>query len=59
MLSGPRTTTRRPAGRPDYIDIDTWSVGNPVLVFGDTNSRYTRACDNIATLTTQNALIDA
>ncbi|EJD36669.1 endonuclease/Exonuclease/phosphatase [Auricularia subglabra TFB-10046 SS5] len=39
--------------------IDTWSAGNAVLVFGDTNSRYRRAQDNIATFTTQNGLADA
>ncbi|KAL6410692.1 endonuclease/Exonuclease/phosphatase [Ilyonectria robusta] len=39
--------------------IDTWSVGNAVLVFGDTNSRYTRTADNIATFRTQNGLTDA
>ncbi|KAK0120133.1 hypothetical protein ONS95_011541 [Cadophora gregata] len=27
----------------DYINV--WSVGNAVLVFGDTNSRYTRTAD--------------
>ena len=31
----------------------------PVLVFGDTNTRYTRAEDNIALLGTQNDLKDA
>lgn len=41
----------------DYID--TWSIGNAVLVFGDTNSRYTRVADNIATFTSQNGLTDA
>ncbi|EOD47151.1 Mannose-binding lectin [Neofusicoccum parvum] len=41
----------------DYID--TWSTGNAVLVFGDTNSRYTRTADNIALFTTQNGLTDA
>ncbi|KAF2091354.1 endonuclease exonuclease phosphatase family protein [Saccharata proteae CBS 121410] len=41
----------------DYID--TWSTGNAVLVFGDTNSRYTRTADNIALFTTQNNLTDA
>ncbi|KAI1269375.1 endonuclease/Exonuclease/phosphatase [Xylariaceae sp. FL1019] len=40
----------------DYID--TWSIGNAVLVFGDTNSRYTRADDNIRVFNTQNSLID-
>lgn len=41
----------------DYID--TWSIGNAVLVFGDTNSRYTRTADNIAVFATQNGLTDA
>jgi hypothetical protein len=41
----------------DYIDV--WSVGNAVLVFGDTNSRYTRTADNIAIFTTQNGMTDA
>ncbi|EPS95407.1 hypothetical protein FOMPIDRAFT_1054218 [Fomitopsis schrenkii] len=41
----------------DYIDI--WSVGNAVLVFGDTNSRYTRTADNIDVFHTQNGLTDA
>ncbi|EFX04473.1 endonuclease exonuclease phosphatase family protein [Grosmannia clavigera kw1407] len=39
--------------------IDTWSVGNAVLVFGDTNSRYTRAADNITVFARQNGLTDA
>ncbi|KAF2137039.1 uncharacterized protein K452DRAFT_279216 [Aplosporella prunicola CBS 121167] len=41
----------------DYID--TYSVGNAVLVFGDTNSRYTRTEDNINLFHTQNNLTDA
>ncbi|KAI1341762.1 endonuclease/exonuclease/phosphatase family protein [Xylariaceae sp. FL0016] len=40
----------------DYID--TWSVGNAVLVYGDTNSRYTRAADNIRLFAEQNNLTD-
>ncbi|KAH7139653.1 endonuclease/Exonuclease/phosphatase [Dactylonectria estremocensis] len=40
----------------DYID--TWSVGNAVLVFGDTNSRYTRTADDIRNFRTQNGLTD-
>ncbi|KAI1782316.1 endonuclease/Exonuclease/phosphatase [Ganoderma leucocontextum] len=39
--------------------IDIYSIGNAVLVFGDTNSRYTRVADNIALFTTQNGLTDA
>ncbi|KZL81253.1 endonuclease exonuclease phosphatase [Colletotrichum incanum] len=41
----------------DYIDV--WSVGNAVLVFGDTNSRYTRTSDDIEVFGTQNGLTDA
>ena len=41
----------------DYID--TWSIGNSVLVFGDTNSRYTRPADGITVFETQNGLTDA
>ncbi|OHF03101.1 endonuclease/Exonuclease/phosphatase [Colletotrichum orchidophilum] len=40
----------------DYID--TWSVGNAVLVFGDTNSRYTRTADKIGVFASQNGLRD-
>lgn len=39
--------------------IDTWSKGNAVLVFGDTNSRYTRTTDDIASFSTQCGLTDA
>ncbi|KAH6657597.1 endonuclease exonuclease phosphatase family protein [Truncatella angustata] len=39
--------------------IDTWSIGNAVLVFGDTNSRYTRTADNITVFSKQNGLTDA
>ena len=38
--------------------IDTWSVGNAVLVFGDTNSRYTRTSDQISIFSTQNGMAD-
>ncbi|KAH8677663.1 endonuclease/Exonuclease/phosphatase [Xylariales sp. PMI_506] len=41
----------------DYID--TWSVGNAVLVFGDTNSRYTRTEDDITIFADQNGMTDA
>ncbi|KAF7714413.1 Uncharacterized protein PECH_001353 [Penicillium ucsense] len=42
----------------DYID--TWSVGNAVLVMGDTNSRYTRQDDTgIRVFKSQNNLQDA
>lgn len=40
----------------DYIDV--WSIGNAVLVFGDTNSRYTREGDVIPIFSTQNGLTD-
>ncbi|CUA77094.1 putative protein Mb0912 [Mycobacterium bovis AF2122/97] [Rhizoctonia solani] len=39
--------------------IDANSAGNAVIVFGDTNSRYTRSEDNIRLFTTQNGLTDA
>lgn len=35
------------------------SAGNAVLVMGDTNTRYTRAADNIRDLATRNGLTDA
>lgn len=41
----------------DYININ--SVGNAVLVFGDTNSRYTRVGDGITIFSTQNGMTDA
>ncbi|KAK8039038.1 hypothetical protein PG993_007449 [Apiospora rasikravindrae] len=41
----------------DYID--THSVGNAVVVFGDTNSRYSRTADVIRVFGTQNGLTDA
>ncbi|KAJ7166495.1 Endonuclease/exonuclease/phosphatase [Mycena crocata] len=41
----------------DYID--TWSVGNAVIVFGDTNARYTRPNDGVRIFSTQNGLTDA
>ncbi|KAK8086824.1 endonuclease/exonuclease/phosphatase [Apiospora phragmitis] len=40
----------------DYIDVH--SVGNAVLVFGDTNSRYSRTADAIRVFRTQNGLTD-
>lgn len=40
----------------DYISAN--SAGQPVLVFGDTNSRYTRTGDGIRVLSTQNDLTD-
>ncbi|KAI1351914.1 endonuclease/Exonuclease/phosphatase [Xylaria sp. FL0043] len=41
----------------DYIS--TWSTGNAVVVFGDTNSRYTRVGDIVPSFITQNELTDA
>ncbi|CAE6481796.1 unnamed protein product [Rhizoctonia solani] len=41
----------------DYVSTN--SVGNAVIIFGDTNSRYTRSEDNIRLLSTQNGLTDA
>ncbi|KAJ5798345.1 uncharacterized protein N7503_007641 [Penicillium pulvis] len=41
----------------DYID--TWSIGNAVLVMGDTNSRYTRSADTgIRLFKSQNDMAD-
>ncbi|MET9502642.1 jacalin-like lectin [Streptomyces sp. NPDC006622] len=40
----------------DFIQAN--SSGNAVLVMGDTNTRYTRAQDNIRTLVTENGLTD-
>ena len=39
--------------------IDTWSAGNSVVVFGDTNSRYTRVKDLVTVYQTQGGLTDA
>lgn len=39
--------------------VDTWSAGNAVIIFGDTNSRYTRTADNIGIFASQNGLTDA
>ncbi|KAL2802236.1 Endonuclease/exonuclease/phosphatase [Aspergillus granulosus] len=51
--------TARAANLQQVADyIDTYSVGNAVLVFGDTNSRYTRVGDGIRVFNTQNELID-
>ncbi len=38
--------------------INVWSIGNAVLVFGDTNSRYTRTADNIKSFGDQAGLTD-
>ncbi|MFJ8629476.1 jacalin-like lectin [Streptomyces sp. NPDC093568] len=41
----------------DFIQAN--SSGNAVIVMGDTNTRYTRAGDNIRTLVSENGLTDA
>ncbi|MFD9435815.1 jacalin-like lectin [Streptomyces sp. NPDC060002] len=41
----------------DFVQAN--SSGNAVLVMGDTNTRYTRAGDNIRTLADENGLTDA
>ncbi|KAI0539220.1 endonuclease/Exonuclease/phosphatase [Xylaria digitata] len=41
----------------DYIN--TWSTGNAVVVFGDTNSRYTRVADIVPSFLEQTGLTDA
>ncbi|MGI5290507.1 jacalin-like lectin [Nonomuraea polychroma] len=38
--------------------IQTHSAGHPVIVYGDTNTRYTRTGDNIRDLLAQNGLTD-
>ncbi|KAI9733594.1 MAG: hypothetical protein M1834_003196 [Cirrosporium novae-zelandiae] len=40
----------------DYME--TYSVGNAVIVAGDTNSRYTRTADNIRILSTEGNMTD-
>jgi hypothetical protein len=40
----------------DYIKVN--SVGNAVLVFGDTNARYTRIGDSIRVFQTQNGMVN-
>ncbi|CDR45717.1 CYFA0S19e02190g1_1 [Cyberlindnera fabianii] len=39
--------------------IDSSAYGEAVIIFGDTNCRYTRTDDNIAVFTTQNSMKDA
>ncbi|TVY12809.1 Sphingomyelinase, partial [Lachnellula arida] len=52
--------TARAANLQQVADyIDTWSIGNSVVLYGDTNSRYTRALDNITVFENQNSLTDA
>ncbi|KAF7289961.1 Jacalin-type lectin domain-containing protein [Mycena indigotica] len=51
--------TARAANLQQVADyIDTWSTGNAVLVFGDTNARYTRVGDGIRIFQTQNGMLD-
>jgi hypothetical protein len=40
----------------DYIKVN--SVGNAVLVFGDTNARYTSAGENIRVFQTENGMVN-
>ncbi|KAI5928085.1 endonuclease/Exonuclease/phosphatase [Camillea tinctor] len=55
----PDDLTARSANVKQVADyIDTWSVGNAVLIFGDTNSRYTRTGDSIRTFAEQNGMTD-
>lgn len=39
--------------------VDAWSTGNAAIIFGDTNSRYTRSADNITVFANQNGMTDA
>ncbi|KKA29457.1 hypothetical protein TD95_003107 [Thielaviopsis punctulata] len=49
----------RPANLAQVSDyISTWSTGNSVILFGDTNSRYTRTADNIGIFTEKNGMTD-
>ncbi len=41
----------------DFVQAN--SAGNAVIIMGDTNTRYTRAGDNIRTLASENGLTDA
>ncbi|KAI1381298.1 endonuclease exonuclease phosphatase family protein [Hypoxylon crocopeplum] len=51
--------TARAANLQQVADaIDVRSIGNAVLVFGDTNSRYTRAGDGTLVFSEQNGLTD-
>ncbi|KAI0181768.1 endonuclease exonuclease phosphatase family protein [Hypoxylon sp. FL1284] len=51
--------TARAANLQEVADaIDTRSAGNAVLVYGDTNSRYTRAADKITVFSEQNGMTD-
>lgn len=40
----------------DYISAN--SIGNAVLVYGDTNARYTSSGENIRTFETQNGMVN-
>lgn len=56
----PADITARAANLKQVSDhIKTYSDGNPVLVFGDTNSRYTRTGDVPSIFTTENGMTDA
>ncbi|XXG97490.1 hypothetical protein Hte_003793 [Hypoxylon texense] len=51
--------TARAANLQQVADaIDTRSIGNAVLVYGDTNSRYTRTGDGIRVFSEQNDMTD-
>lgn len=56
----PGDLTARAANLKEVSDyIKTWSVGNSDLVFGDTNTRYTRSGDTPFVLAQQNGMKDA
>lgn len=51
--------TARSANLQQLADyITTNSVGNAVLVFGDTNARYTSANENIRVFQTENGMVN-
>ncbi|KAI1155303.1 endonuclease/Exonuclease/phosphatase [Nemania diffusa] len=56
----PDDLTARAANLQQVADyINTWSIGNAVVVFGDTNSRYTRVADIVPSFIAQTGLTDA
>lgn len=60
LRTEPDDETARTANLQQVADyITSNAIGNAVLVFGDTNSRYSRALDNPRIFVTQNQLTDA
>lgn len=64
LLIPPSTTAADLSARASNLrqvsdHIKTNSIGNPVVVFGDSNTRYTRAADIPAIFSTENGMKDA